>query len=71
MSDDAKWTIKLERTVDIEIPRVPNFIKVGGESRSVSTFTDKELESIGRGWTERLIDRAKDIQKYKNVKDEA
>ena len=43
----------------VELPRVPNFLKVGDEIRPVSDFDEESLQAIGVEWTKRLIERSK------------
>lgn len=51
----------ITKSVPIEIPQIPNFIKVGNSSYPIGSFTRKELEEIGRAWTDKLIEKAKPI----------
>ena len=50
----------MEKKVKVNIPKVPNFIKVGNEFISVTEFTEDELNEIGKEWTAKLIARSKD-----------
>lgn len=55
--------MKINRAIVLQIPRVPNFIICAeprtDEKFSIADFTDEELESIGKQWTEDLLARAK------------
>lgn len=44
----------------VQVPMVPNFLILKGTKIPVSVagFTDKELRSIGKEWTEKLIENA-------------
>lgn len=52
--------------MNVQIPKVPNFIRVGYGERmmiSVAEFSEEELRAIGHEWTEALIKRAKEREK--------
>ena len=54
----------MKKEIQIEIPSVPNFIKVAGELVSevvvdISDFTDEELKEMGNEWTENLLENAR------------
>lgn len=53
--------MKINKIIEINIPKVPNFIitKDGKQTIAVKYFTEKELKEIGRLWTVNLIDKAK------------
>lgn len=50
--------IKLAIEVTVEIPIVPNFLKVNGISTSVIQLTKEQLKKVGEMWTEKLIENA-------------
>jgi hypothetical protein len=54
-------TIKKVQLVEVEIPLVPNYIRVKGEKAvfSVRDFTEAELKKIGAEWTKALITKSK------------
>ena len=56
----------MKKEVNIEIPSVPNFISVGSDRLSITEFSDEELREIGKLWTEKLIERSKEITKSHN-----
>lgn len=60
----------LTKQVDVETPRVPNFVKVGNEYLPLSDFTDEELRLIGKAWIDALLDRAA-VQRKRKTEDEA
>ena len=45
--------------IDVEIPSIPSFIKVGNDSRSIKDFSEEELRQIGIEWTDKLVERSK------------
>lgn len=49
----------MKKQMDVEIPMVVNFIKVGGVQVDVKDFTDDELAQIGGEWAANLIANAK------------
>jgi hypothetical protein len=49
------------KNMPIEIPSTPDFIKVGEAMCSISTFTEDELQNIGKMWTINLIEKARQI----------
>jgi hypothetical protein len=51
---------KITKAKQVQIPLTPNFIRVGGEMLPISEFTADELDAIGREWTKKLIQRARD-----------
>lgn len=53
----CKMSIKV--TVNVECPRVPNFLKLGREvSIDIKEFSDDELREIGQQWTIQLLKTA-------------
>jgi hypothetical protein len=56
--------MKIKVQAQIEIPRVPNFLKMqGGQTIPVSAITEEGLREIGQRWTEALIARANEQSK--------
>jgi hypothetical protein len=53
--------MKINVHAQIEIPRVPNFLKMeGGKTIPISAITEEGFREIGKKWTEELIARAKE-----------
>ncbi len=44
--------------IEVTIPMVPNFIKVGSENRDIKDFTDDQLRAIAKEWTDNLLSNA-------------
>lgn len=59
-----KLTVDLGMFV-VQLPMVPNFIRLDGfdSSMSVGSFTDEALRKIGAAWTEALIAHAAERRK--------
>lgn len=54
-------TQKITVTAQVEIPRVPNFLRMtDGKSLPVYAASEKSLREIGALWTEALVQRAKE-----------
>jgi len=60
----------MEKKMKFTTPKVPNFIiventhaKEGEFSVSVAEFSDEEIYEIGVEWTNKLLERAKEIRK--------
>lgn len=51
--------IRLSKQVEVTIPMLPNFIKMGTELMPLYAFEDSELRAIGEAWTEGLIEQSK------------
>lgn len=47
----------MDKTLEVTVPLVPNFIKVGSTMLCISEFTDKELEQLSKLWLEALLQR--------------
>lgn len=47
--------MNMEKKLSVEIPRTPNFIRVGSQVISIDGFSEEELREIGKEWTEKLI----------------
>lgn len=46
-------------TVPIEVPRVPNFVRLmGGGTVGVEHLTEDQLRELGAAWTEALVKNA-------------
>lgn len=43
----------------VEVPSVPNFVKVGGIVKDVSELNDEALRELGAEWIEKLLANAK------------
>lgn len=52
----------MKKHIEVVVPSVPNFLKVGTQTVSVAEFSNNELRQIGREWTEKLIKRAQTIR---------
>lgn len=50
--------IKLFKNIPVEIPSIPNFIRVGSGTFPIQDFTEEELKHIGEEWTKKLIEKA-------------
>lgn len=65
--------MKLQTEIEIEIPRVPNFIMIkspkSDEKISIADLTTEQLEMIAREWTKNLIKHSKELKSHRdNVK---
>ena len=49
----------MKKELTVHLPIVPNFIKVGTEDVPVADFTEAELKEIGKEWTVKLLEKAK------------
>lgn len=58
--------LKLDNRTTVDIPSVPNFIRCGDNTESISRFTTEELRMIGKEWTEELVVKARS---KRNIKD--
>ncbi len=56
----ARETVTVTRLTEVEIPNVPNFLRVVGvkDTQPVESFSDKELQAIGSRWVQRLVKHA-------------
>lgn len=63
-----KFTVHTE----IDIPRVPNFLRFadGSGTLSVGDITDESLRGIGLEWTEALLKRAAEVRQSPRPADE-
>lgn len=50
--------------IEVEIPSIPNFImsKVDRFTISLSQFSEDELTEIGKMWTQKLIEKSKEVK---------
>lgn len=52
-------------TAEIEIPKVPNFLRMtDGQTLPVSAIDETSLREIGKIWTEALVERSKEPGKH-------
>jgi hypothetical protein len=58
----------IQKSQEVEIPLLPNFIKLGNCMTSIADFSDDELHSIGHEWTARLIMAAQKRRQRKSLK---
>ncbi len=50
----------MKKEIEISLPSIPNFLKVGEVVLDISDFSDDELQQIGKEWTEKMIKLAHD-----------
>ncbi len=53
--------MKIKTYAEVEIPRVPNFLRYGsgdGQVFDVADMSDRQLKEIGAAWTKLLIEVA-------------
>lgn len=61
--------MSIKVTVNVECPKVPNFLKMGREvAIDIKEFSDDELREIGQQWTIELLRTAH--QRRKNAEAE-
>lgn len=55
---------KINVHAEVEVPRVPNFLRFdnGEQSISIADITDESLRGLGAEWTESLVQRAAEIR---------
>jgi electron transfer flavoprotein alpha/beta subunit len=59
-------TVKAE----IEVPRVPNFLRMtDGQSLPICAVTEEDLRKLGAVWIENLIERARERAKDRKSDD--
>ncbi len=46
-------------TADVQMPRVPAFLKYGGGTLDIADVDDKSLKELAAAWTNELLDSAK------------
>jgi hypothetical protein len=70
----ATTEMKVSKTLNIQIPSLPNFIKateyfgdssLREETLNVEDFTVEQLQELGKAWTAALIDHAEKRRKAK------
>lgn len=49
----------ITKKFSVQIPGIPNFIRVGEQQLSIAEFSESELRAIGREWTAELIKHGK------------
>lgn len=56
---------KLTVSADVEVPRVPNFLRFANAEGTISIadITDESLRELGAEWTEALIAHATELRK--------
>ena len=58
MADLRARTRRYKVYAEVEVPRVPNFLRTEATQLPLSAFTDDALREIGQDWTDNLIERA-------------
>lgn len=58
----------MQKSIQIEIPRPPNFIRTDYKTIPIENFTDEELRDIGKEWTDNLIKNAHQRKKSPKTK---
>lgn len=58
-----KKKIKTKSYAEIELPSLPNFIKVDGHMTPVGKISDSNLKKLGQLWTQELIALARKRRK--------
>lgn len=50
----------MKKKIELEVPTVPNFVRIKGTDTAVSVaaFSEAECRELGREWTNNLIKRA-------------
>lgn len=59
MPSNGRTTIKLTTDVDIEVPSLPNFIKVNGQPTPIQAIKEETLRELGNIWVKHLLHKAK------------
>lgn len=56
--------ISIPFACDVEVPRVPNFLRIPKTDGTVSVahLDDESLRKVGAAWTEALLKRANEIR---------
>ncbi len=54
--------ITVTKQVDIEVPQVPNFLRVDGVSHTIADFSEGDLIAVAEAWKQKLLARAKDLR---------
>ena len=50
---------KKEGQINIKCPSVPNFIKIDGNYKPLTYFSEKELKIVADEWKSRLLEKRK------------
>jgi hypothetical protein len=50
---------KIEIKLDVEVPKVPNFLITPAGTVPIYAVTEDALRQLGAAWTEALVERAK------------
>ena len=57
-------------TADVQIPRVPNFLRIGdggdGPMLPIDALSDEDLRFVGAEWTANLLKRADELRLANN-----
>lgn len=60
----SKKITSINVTANVEVPRVPNFVCIGGERwLPLCAFSPDGLKQLGEAWTKSLIQRAEEQSK--------
>jgi hypothetical protein len=51
--------LRINKMVGIDVPLVPNFIRVDGQMISIKDFSERALKIVAREWTKQLIEKSK------------
>lgn len=54
----------MEKKMEVSIPMIPRYIKVGGQGIGIDKFSDEELQEIGKEWTKKLIKEARNPKNF-------
>ena len=57
------WVLKMKMKINInvDIPKVPNFIKVNEKMESLTFFTNEQLKEISKKMYEKMLERKKQL----------
>lgn len=58
----------MQKSIQINIPKPPNFISTDYKTIPIENFTDDELRDIGKEWTENLVKNAQDRRNHPKTK---
>lgn len=67
MKTEKKQTSHLKIGMFIEVPMVPNFVRLKGAKEMtfpIHRMTDNEIKELGSQWTEKLLERARQNRKH-------
>ena len=59
--------IFMKKSLEVDIPTVPNFIKVDGNMESLTFFTHEQLKDISKKMYEKMIQRRKEQEASEEV----